>query len=358
MRSSAGSIKKVDKDRWRVTVSLGCDRNGKRIRRSKQIRGSRRDAELLRAQMLTDDELPKEKLTLADVTEMWLALKSETVRIRTFDGYKKNARKIMQSNLANVKITEIEKKEYEVRKWLDNEKGEGARLNAYKTLRQVLNYAKRNHLITVAVTDFIEPPRLTPKEKETINIEQMPKYLQAVRGSFVEGGVLLMLGCGLRRSEALGVRWDDIEWTKEGGRFTVERGCYINPNGGIYFDKPKTLKSKRDIVLPSWVAKRLKEIKKNAKGVYVCETEEGILSPQHFSLTWAKLIKQAGLPHIQIKNLRHSCGTILVKELEMPIADVQQLLGHTSSRTTENFYIQKSNKSAQKVADAMSQIDV
>ena len=238
MRSSAGSIKKVDKDRWRVTVSLGCDRNGKRIRRSKQIRGSRRDAELLRAQMLTDEELPKEKLTLADVTEMWLALKSETVRIRTFDGYKKNARKIMQSNLANVKITEIEKKEYEVRKWLDNEKGEGARLNAYKTLRQVLNYAKRNHLITVAVTDFIEPPRLEPKEKETIHIADIPKYLNAVKGSFIEAGVILMLGCGLRRSEAMGLKWSEIEWVRgEGtyGKFTVNRGCYINPKGGIYF---------------------------------------------------------------------------------------------------------------------------
>jgi integrase len=355
MRSSAGSITKVDKDRWRVTVSLGRDKKGKRIRRSKQIRGSRRDAELLRAKMLMDDELPSEKLTLADVTEQWLELKRETVRPSTYVRYEQNAGKIYRSNFANVKIKDTEKMEYEVRKWIENETGEGAKLNAYKTLRQVLNYAKRNHLITVPVTDFIEPPRLSPKEKKTISSSEIPNYLNAVKGSFIEGGVLLMLGCGLRRSEALGLRWDDIAWEDESGHFTVERGCYIKPEGGIYFDEPKTLKSRREIVLPSWVAKRLKELK---HGEYVCENEEGVLSPDVFSRTWSRLLKRANLPHIQLKNLRHSCGTILVRELEMPIGDVQQLLGHTSSRTTENFYVQKSNVSAQRVADAMSKIDV
>ena len=353
MRSSAGSITKVDANRWRVSVSLGYNKDGKRIRRSKQIRGSRRDAELLKAKMLTDDELPKEKFTLADVTLQWLELKKESVRIRTFNGYEKNAKKILMSDLAYFKIGEIEKREYEVRKWLEAEKKTGARLNAYKTLRQVLNYAKRNHLITVAVTDFIEPPHLPPKEKETITADKIGEYLEAVKGSYIEGGVLLMLGCGLRRSEAMGLKWSDITFEGDSGHFSVERGCYVNPKGGVYFDKPKTLKSKREIVLPSWVSKRLKQIK---KGVYVCENEKGELYPEMFSRTWSKLIKEAGLPHIQIKNLRHSCGTILVRELNVPIGDVQQLLGHTSSRTTETFYIQKSNTSAKKVADAMSQI--
>ena len=116
MRSSAGSITKVDANRWRVSVSLGYNKDGKRIRRSKQIRGSRRDAELLKAKMLTDDELPKEKFTLADVTLQWLELKKESVRIRTFNGYEKNAKKILMSDLAYYKIGEIEKREYEVRK--------------------------------------------------------------------------------------------------------------------------------------------------------------------------------------------------------------------------------------------------
>ena len=356
MRSSAGSIKKVDKDRWRVTVSLGCDRNGKRIRRTKQIRGSRRDAELLRAQMLTDDNLFNENITLAEVTKQWLDLKQETVRPTTFVRYEQNANKILKSNLAFFRVSETDKKEREVRACLAKEKRVGARLNAYKTLRQVLNYAKRNHLITVCVTDFIEPPRLEPKEKETIHIADIPKYLNAVKGSFIEAGVTLMLGCGLRRSEAMGLKWSEIEWVRgEGtyGKFTVNRGCYINPKGRIYFDDPKTAKSRREIIMPEWVGERLKKLE---RGEFVCEDEKGVLSPDHFTRAWAKAQKVAGLPNIQVKNLRHSCGTILVRELNVPIGDVQQLLGHTSSRTTETFYIQKSNASAQRVASAMNAI--
>ena len=105
--------------------------------------------------------------------------------------------------------------------------------------------------------------------------------------------------------------------------------------------------------MPEWVGERLKKLE---RGEYVCEDENGVLSPDHFTRAWAKAQKVAGFPNIQVKNLRHSCGTILVRELNVPIGDVQQLLGHTSSRTTETFYIQKSNASAQRVASAMNTI--
>lgn len=69
-----------------------------------------------------------------------------------------------------------------------------------------------------------------------------------------------------------------------------------------------------------------------------------------------KVLKEKDLPKILVKNLRHSCGTMLIREAEASITDVQQLLGHTSYHTTETFYIQKSDKASRRVASAMSKI--
>lgn len=357
MRSSAGSIKRLDNGRYKITVTIGYNpKTGKQKRISKTIRGSKREAERVKAEMLLSDDFGTD-YTLGAYTEIYLDAKQESVRAVTFNGYEKDAQKILNSDIALIKLKDIEKCEKKIRKWLNAEKTIGGKRNAYKILRQVLQHAKRNHLITVCVTDFIDPPKTEVKEKQTITTETLASYLKAVKGSYIEAGVLLMLGCGLRRSEALGLKWSDIEWNKgEGyfGRFEVKRGCYTKAGGGVYFDEPKTVKSRREILMPVWVGERMYEIKRNG---YICEYEGEIIQPQSFSQKWIKTLKANNLPIIQVKNLRHSCGTMLIREADASITDVQQLLGHTSYHTTETFYIQKSDKSSRRVASAMSKID-
>ena len=356
MRSSAGSIKKLTDGRWKVTVTIGYNpKTGKQKRISKTVRGSKRDAEHVKAELLMSDEVG-EKYTLGSYVEIYLDAKRESVRADTWDGYRKAAEKITNSDIAYIRLKDVEKNEKKIRAWLNAETTQGGRVNAYKILRQVLQHAKRNHLVTVCVTDFIEPPKMEVKEKKTITTETLPLYLQAVKGSYIEAGVLLMLGCGLRRSEALGLKWSDFTWERgEGyyGRFTITRGCYRKKGGGVYFDAPKTLKSEREILMPVWVGERLRKIE---RGEFVCENEQGALNPDRFTKAWIRAQKMAELPEIKIKNLRHSCGTMLIREADASVTDVQQLLGHTSYHTTETFYIQKSDKSSRRVASAMNSL--
>lgn len=354
MRSSAGSISRLKDGRYKVTVTIGYNpKTGKQKRISKTVRGSKRDAERVKAEMLMSDDYG-ENYTLGSYVEVYLDAKRESVRADTWDGYKKASKKITDSDLAYIRLKDVEKNEKKVRAWLNSETTQGGRLNAYKILRQVLQHAKRNHLVTFCITDFIDPPKMEVKEKKTITIETLPLYLRAVKGSYIEAGVLLMVGCGLRRSEALGMKWTDFTWERGDGyfgRFTVKRGCYRKKGGGVYFDEPKTAKSEREILMPVWIGERLKEIEKDG---FVCENEQGALNPDRFSKAWIREIKNAGLPEIKIKNLRHSCGTMLIREADASVTDVQQLLGHTSYHTTETFYIQKSDKASRRVASAMN----
>ena len=362
MRASAGSITRINTNTWRIRVSCGYDpKTVKRIRKTRQIRGSKRDAERVKAEMLLDDnQLLDDRLTLNDITKMYLDEVKEKIRPNTFNGYRKNANKIFTTDIGKIKLCDLDKHEAKIRKWINEGETIGAKSNAYKTLRQVLNFAKKKHLINYLITDFIDEPRSETKEKVTIDTEALPAYLEAVKGSTVEAGVLIMLTCGLRRSEAVGLKWSDIDWDykQDGcfGRFEVKRGCYYKKGGGVYFDDPKTRQSKRTIALPEWVGVKLHELQ--GTKTWLCEDYDGeVIRPDRFTKRWLKLIEDAGLPKVLVKNLRHSCGTILVREAGVPISDVQQLLGHTSTQTTETFYVQKSDVSSRRVANAMNNFE-
>ena len=60
---------------------------------------------------------------------------------------------------------------------------------------------------------------------------------------------------------------------------------------------------------------------------------------QPSSLKWCfnNLTKKAGLPHITIHAMRHTAATIL-KDLNVPVKDVQMILGHSNITTTLNIY--------------------
>lgn len=357
MRSSAGSIKKLGTNHFKITVTYGFDpATGKQRRKSRTIRGSRRDAENVKAQMLINEDIETD-ITLGAFAEVYLSEKKQSLRPVTYDGYARAIRKITQTPIAQIKLKNVEKSEHIIREWLNSEINIGGKINAYKMLRQVLQHAKRKHLINVCVTDFIDPPKNPTKEKLTITTKTMPAYLQAVHGLDIEAGVLVMLGCGLRRSEALGLKWSDIEWNSGIGwlgEFDIVRGRYTNAGGGVYFDEPKTAKSRRHILMPVWVGERMREIQASTNATYIYEVDGEIAQPQFFSRTWIKTLKANNLPIVQVKNLRHSCGTILVREAGANLTDVQQLLGHTTYKTTETFYVQKSNVASERIANAMN----
>lgn len=360
MRASSGSITKVAHNTWRVRVSLGYNpKTGKRIQKTKQIRGSRRDAELLKSQMLITEEPnkepKKEPINLSELVEKYLNHIQDSIRKPTFQEYERLASKITNSTISVLKAEELYQYETEVRAWLNTFPAGRGRLSQYKILRQVLNYGKRQHLLTVSVCDFIPEPKVERGRIETINLEELPQYLEAVKDTEIEAGILLMAYMGLRRSEALARKWSDIQFFDSpqegaGGVIRIDSSLRELKGGGIVFEPPKTKKSERTNYIPQACSDRLKQIKKSQRGKWVCEHNNLIMRPDFFSCTWRKTLKEHGLKHIQLKNLRHSCGTILIRELGASVADVAELLGHSTTATTETFYLQQSDTSKKRVA--------
>ena len=354
MRSSAGSITKLDNNRWRIRVTGGFDpKTGKPRRISKTIRGSKRDAERIKASLLTADhpELSK-NVRVCDVALEYLEQKKGTIREPTWQEYERLAQEVLCAPFANLAIARLETQEKAVREWLYSFSAPWTRKSEYKFLRQMLNYAKKQHYITVSVLDYIPEPKTERKEIETISRDDMQAYLDAVKGTDIEAGILVMLYMGLRRSEALALKWADVTLDDE-PTLRIERSIRELKGGGVVFNEPKTAKSKRVDFIPAPCASRLAEIRRaNKKDVWLCQFENDVMRPDYFSRSWRAYIKKAGLKPVAVKNLRHSCGTILVRELGVGLSDVAELLGHSTTRTTEQFYLQSSNTSKKRTAEA------
>ena len=351
MRSSLGSIQQLENGYYKVTATVGIDpKTGKQKRRSKRVHGSKREAENALAKLLTSNSFSDENKTITSLIDDYLASKKETIRNATYLDYVSLCQPIYNSTFASCAVKDISKREREVRRWLNGFDKEWTRRTEYKMLRQILNFARKRHMLEVSPLDFIEPPAPPRKEIKTVNTSTLPQYLNAVKDTDIEAGVLIMLYMGLRRSEACARKWEDLDF--DNSTLEIYSSIRLLKGGGVEIGKTKTEKSTRLNYIPAPCLDRLKEIREKRKDeVWLCELRGEPMRPDVFSKKWKKILRGAGLEEVVVKNLRHSCGTMLIREMGASIADVAELLGHSETRTTEKYYLQQSDESKKRVAN-------
>ena len=134
--------------------------------------------------------------------------------------------------------------------------------------------------------------------------------------------------CGLRRGEACGLQWEDIDLRR--GVVHIRRSVQYMA-GHIVVEEPKTLLSKRDIPLPRFAVNRLRQLK--GKGRLI-----GDLTPLQVARKIKTWCRQHHLPSIPLSNLRTSWATNAL-EAGVDLKLVSGILGHTSIETTARYYL-------------------
>ena len=125
----------------------------------------------------------------------------------------------------------------------------------YTVARAMLDIAVRDGLVRRNVAAAVKRPTVRRSEARYLTLEDVGLLLEAARGDRLEPLVVLMLGTGLRRGEALALHWADVDLAAEHVRvkWTLSR-----VDGALVFDEPKTDRSRRFVPLPSPVAETLK----------------------------------------------------------------------------------------------------
>ena len=183
------------------------------------------------------------------------------------------------------------------------------------------------------------------------------ELLKVFSGHELEAMVYVTLYYGLRRSEALGLKWSaiDFENSKLKINHTVVKHVSIE-----YKNKTKTDSSKRSLDLlddVKGVLLRLKERqakdqklfgREYMKSDYIFKWQDGRLyRPDYVTRSFQRVLKRHGLAQIRFHDLRHSTASIMY-DMGCDVKEIQYWLGHADIETTLQIYthISKSREKA------------
>lgn len=188
-----------------------------------------------------------------------------------------------------------------------------------------------------------EPKALTPTE-EAKAIELVRRWQTPRKFTDLRGIVELLSGTGLRPSEALALRWEDIDLSATPAQLTVN-GTVVELEGGkkkgkgiIRQDVTKTMHGWRTIFLSEATTNMLMERWINREHDYVFPNREGgLLNPHNVNRAWREA-RGEELPEVKLKDFRPTVATKIERKHGAKAA--QRHLGHGSTTITENYYIE------------------
>lgn len=370
-----GSVYRAADGRWRGSIDVGGP-DGVRRRRYVSAR-TRRDCldKLHVAQRHVQDTgtIPPARLTLGDWLRTWTAqILPGSVRPSTAANYSILVDRYLIPALGNRLLGQLTPAD--VRAFLADLSRRESRLGRplsprtlqyiHAVLRRSLTQALREELVTRNVAALVAPPRVPFREVQSLEPEQAQQLLAAARNDRLYALYAVALALGLRRGEALALRWQDIDLDR---RTLRVRGSLQRIQGQLQITEPKTARSRRLVPLPDACAVALTQHRDrqateiaNAK-VWVDEslvfaTRVGTpIEPRNLVRHFQALCARAGLPRIRFHELRHTCATLLLAQGVEPRV-IMETLGHSVIGTTMNLYTHVLPATQRAAADRMDDL--
>ena len=214
-------------------------------------------------------------------------------------------------------------------------------------LRECLDDCVRDGLLARNPAATLKQPAIPRKEARHLSRAEVDVLLEALEGTRGERVISLIAQTGLRKGEALALRWADIDLEK--GTLRVS-GTLARLNGRLVVSEPKTAKSRRVLPMSDGVAAllraqrkaqaedRLRAGSKWADSGHVFTTESGQpMDPRNVLRAFETAAKRAGLSGVNVHSLRHSAAVTML-ESGIHLRGVSDMLGHSDTRITGDIY--------------------
>lgn len=245
-------------------------------------------------------------------------------------------------------------------------------IHYHALLRRAFQQAFKEERIDANPFDRVGRPKKNKFHGENYTQEELLTLLHLARGDVIYPAILLAGAMGLRRSEALGVRWSRIDWEKRTVLLDTKIVEY-RENGKKKVEPVEEMKNKssrRTLPLPDPVVEML-QVQKEHREVYrkmfqgsynaqyldyVCVNQLGeLLRPSYVTDHFRELLEKYGLRHIRFHDLRHTFASLLINQ-DVPLINVSNFLGHSDLSTTANIYAHLDKASKQASASVISDI--
>lgn len=354
-----GSLQ-VNKGIYHVSFRV-TDRNGKRIQKQlstgiKAEKGNKRKAEKRMHEILEQWEgivAVTDNALLCDYIADWVERDKSRVQITTYDGYRHMLNKYIYPYFKNARLNVQDVKPMHIEKYCAEKISNGLSPNTVikhlAIIRTALQDAVKNGIIRTNPADLVEKPKRVKPKHDYYKQEELQKLLALTRDTPIELPVFLAVVFGLRRSEAVGLKWSAIDF--ETMTLTicnkVTRGVVDGKVTEVESDTLKSDTSNRVFMINEAVRNYLENVRKRQEQMaritnryidYVCVNEIGErLKPDYVTHKFKELLETNNMKPIRFHDLRHSCLSLLVhNNFNMKL--VQDYAGHADFAITANTY--------------------
>lgn len=332
---------------------------GKERRKWHPAGTNRAEAERLAAQLAAKERKridPVRSLTFgAYLTSQWLPTKNLHLATSTYRGYDRNVQRHILPALGRIGLRRLRYQQIEALYDALLHPAEGRGLSpktvysVHLIIRGALADAHRRGLVTRNVALVARAPKqrsLQRIEGVSLTDDELRQLLRTAAGHRFFPIYWLTAMTGMRRNEVLGLKWPDIDFKKK--RLHLNRGL-VAVGYEVHQTRGKTKTARRSIdpdkttlaVLEGWRAYQSAEfaavgIDNNDEWVFT-DGDGDPIHPHAAYEAFRRIVHNADVPAIRVHDLRHTHGSLLIKE-GVPVKVVSERLGHANIAFTMQTY--------------------
>ena len=356
--------------KWRLVVSLGKDpATGKYPQKSRAFSGSYTEAEKALREFVDEIEhgkvVRKSSWTFNEYADHFMEIQESSGEFtaKTMKskrgylagmGYLIGHMKLQEITPAVIEATHIDMRNGKSR---SGRKLSGTTMRSYHTAAaEMMNHAKKAGIIGANPFEEVPPPKYDTKEKSAMASRDYGKLLDNLNPEDgMEIAVLLCATLGMRRGEACGLSWGDVDF---------DEGTVFVQHSYDDFDNlkpPKTEAGLRILPLPDFTrdallkrkAAQIAMVDGETKG-YTVKRDDGTLDllptvpvaagdlterihPQKLSSWWFERRASYGADGICLHQLRHTFLSLAAEQGVHPSV-MQKLAGHSNPNITMKIY--------------------
>ncbi len=216
--------------------------------------------------------------------------------------------------------------------------------NTHLTIHVALEQAMRWGLVTRNAASLVAPPRLVRKEIAVLSKDEVRRLLAGTSGTRLGTLLSVAINTGMRQSEILGLRWQDVDLDQ--GLLRIRQ--QYNRNGT--FVEPKSAKGIRNIDIPPSTLADLRDHKVRQleerlvagdawreNGLVFTSYHGKPLNHRNLVRDYWNALRRCGIDRLDFHALRHTHATHLLAD-GVPVLDVSERLGHSSATITMEVY--------------------
>jgi len=291
------------------------------------------------------------KTTVSDYLDRWLAdYAKPNLSPRSYERYAGIIKRYLILDFGNIQLSQLRPEHLQ--------KHYSARLNTGLSARTVryhhalihiaLETAVKWGLVARNVADAVKPPKFKRSQMQTWNEDEASRFLEIAKDTQYYALFYTALFTGMRRSELLALRWQDIDFIYS--QIYISRSLHHLKDGSYVFTQPKSERSRRTIALPPSAFLVLSEYRKQREvdallldkpitesDLVFSHYDRKPLRPNTITYAWIRIAARAGVKIIRLHDARHTHASLMLKQGIHPKV-VQERLGHASIQMTLDTY--------------------